>query len=324
MSEIIDNIINEKESKEDSNLRPINFDNYIGQEDIKRNVKVAIASAKKRGHQLDHILFYGPPGLGKTTIATIIANELGSNIKIVTGTSIDKPADLAMILMNIEEGDVLFIDEIHRIPKIAEEAIYSAMEDFQLNINVVDGNAMNVIKLNLPKFTLIGATTRIGMLTKPLRDRFGMTLRMNYYSIEDLCKIIKNASIKLEIGIDDESAIEIAKRSRFTPRVSLKILKRMRDFADYLDKDIIDKEVVDECLSSMKIFEYGLDENDLKYLEILNLTNKPLAIKTLASKLNESIETIEDSIEPYLIENNFIEKTAKGRIITDKGKVFFN
>ncbi len=321
MSEIINEIINEKE---DNSLRPIKFDDYIGQDDIKKNVKVAISSSKKRGHQLDHIMFYGPPGLGKTTIATIIANELGSNIKIVTGTSIDKPADLAMILMNIEEGDVLFIDEIHRIPKIAEEAIYSAMEDFQLNINVVDGNVMNVIKLNLPKFTLIGATTRIGMLTKPLRDRFGMTLRMNYYSIEDLCKIIKNASIKLEIGIDDASAIEIAKRSRFTPRVSLKILKRMRDFADYLDKDIIDKEVVDECLSSMKIFEYGLDENDLKYLEILNLTNKPLAIKTLASKLNESIETIEDSIEPYLIENNFIEKTAKGRIITDKGKVFFN
>ena len=321
MSEIINEIINEKE---DNSLRPIKFDDYIGQDDIKKNVKVAISSSKKRGHQLDHIMFYGPPGLGKTTIATIIANELGSNIKIVTGTSIDKPADLAMILMNIEEGDVLFIDEIHRIPKIAEEAIYSAMEDFQLNINVVDGNAMNVIKLNLPKFTLIGATTRIGMLTKPLRDRFGMTLRMNYYSIEDLCKIIKNASIKLEIGIDDASAIEIAKRSRFTPRVSLKILKRMRDFADYLDKDIIDKEVIDECLSSMKIFEYGLDENDLKYLEILNLTNKPLAIKTLASKLNESIETIEDSIEPYLIENNFIEKTAKGRIITDKGKVFFN
>ncbi len=321
MSEIINEIINEKE---DNSLRPIKFDDYIGQDDIKKNVKVAISSSRKRGHQLDHIMFYGPPGLGKTTIATIIANELGSNIKIVTGTSIDKPADLAMILMNIEEGDVLFIDEIHRIPKIAEEAIYSAMEDFQLNINVVDGNAINVIKLNLPKFTLIGATTRIGMLTKPLRDRFGMTLRMNYYSIEDLCKIIKNASIKLEIGIDDASAIEIAKRSRFTPRVSLKILKRMRDFADYLDKDIIDKEVVDECLSSMKIFEYGLDENDLKYLEILNLTNKPLAIKTLASKLNESIETIEDSIEPYLIENNFIEKTAKGRIITDKGKVFFN
>ena len=321
MSEIINEIINEKE---DNSLRPIKFDDYIGQDDIKKNVKVAISSSKKRGHQLDHIMFYGPPGLGKTTIATIIANELGSNIKIVTGTTIDKPADLAMILMNIEEGDVLFIDEIHRIPKIAEEAIYSAMEDFQLNINVVDGNAMNVIKLNLPKFTLIGATTRIGMLTKPLRDRFGMTLRMNYYSIEDLCKIIKNASIKLEIGIDDESAIEIAKRSRFTPRVSLKILKRMRDFADYLEKDIIDKEVVDECLSSMKIFEYGLDENDLKYLEILNLTNKPLAIKTLASKLNESIETIEDSIEPYLIENNFIEKTAKGRVITDKGKVFFN
>ena len=321
MSEIINEIINEKE---DNSLRPIKFDDYIGQDDIKKNVKVAISSSKKRGHQLDHIMFYGPPGLGKTTIATIIANELGSNIKIVTGTSIDKPADLAMILMNIEEGDVLFIVEVHRIPKIAEEAIYSAMEDFQLNINVVDGNVMNVIKLNLPKFTLIGATTRIGMLTKPLRDRFGMTLRMNYYSIEDLCKIIKNASIKLEIGIDDASAIEIAKRSRFTPRVSLKILKRMRDFADYLDKDIIDKEVVDECLSSMKIFEYGLDENDLKYLEILNLTNKPLAIKTLASKLNESIETIEDSIEPYLIENNFIEKTAKGRIITDKGKVFFN
>lgn len=321
MSEIIDEIINEKD---DNSLRPIKFENYIGQEDIKKNVKVAISSSKKRGHQLDHILFYGPPGLGKTTIATIIANELGSNIKVVTGTSIEKPADLAMILMNIEEGDVLFIDEIHRVPKIAEEAIYSAMEDYQLNINVASGNGIDTIKINLPEFTLIGATTRVGMLTKPLRDRFGMTLRMSYYTLEELSQIVSNASMKLDIKIDEKSTLEIARRSRFTPRVSLKILKRMRDFADYLDKDIIDNEVVEECLSSMNIYEYGIDENDLKYLEVLYKSGRPMAIKTLASKLNESIETIEDSIEPYLIENDFIEKTAKGRIIMEKGKVFFS
>lgn len=321
MSEILNEMINKKD---DESLRPLNFENYIGQEELKHNLKIAIKGVKKRGHQLDHLLFYGPPGLGKTTISMIIANELGSNIKIVTGTSIEKPADLSMLLMNIEEGDVLFIDEIHRIPKIAEEAIYSAMEDYELHINVNNGTTIDTIKIKLPKFTLIGATTRAGMLTKPLRDRFGMVLRMNYYTIDELSQIIINASKKLEIDITIDASKEIAKRSRFTPRVSLKILKRMRDFADYFDKDTIDLSVIDYGFKSMNIYEYGIDETDKKYLQILNNSLKPLAIKTLASKLNESIETIEETIEPYLIENNFIEKTPKGRIILEKGKSLFN
>lgn len=321
MSEIINDMINKKD---DESLRPLTFEDYIGQESIKQNVKIAINSSKKRGHQLDHILFYGPPGLGKTTISQIIANELEANIKIVTGTSIEKPSDLAMILMNIEDGDVLFIDEIHRIPKIAEEAIYSAMEDFQLHININNGTTIDVVKINLPKFTLIGATTRAGMLTKPLRDRFGMVLRMNYYTLDELSKIIINASKKLDIEITIDASKEIAKRSRLTPRVSLKILKRMRDFADYFDKDIIDLSVTNYGFKSMNIYEHGIDETDRKYLETLLTIDKPLAIKTLASKLNESIETIEESIEPYLIENNFIEKTPRGRIILEKGKNFFN
>ncbi len=321
MSEILNEMINKKD---DESLRPLNFENYIGQEELKHNLKIAIKGVKKRGHQLDHLLFYGPPGLGKTTISMIIANELGSNIKIVTGTSIEKPSDLSMLLMNIEEGDVLFIDEIHRIPKIAEEAIYSAMEDYELHINVNNGTTIDTIKIKLPKFTLIGATTRAGMLTKPLRDRFGMVLRMNYYTIDELSQIIINASKKLEIDITIDASKEIAKRSRFTPRVSLKILKRMRDFADYFDKDTIDLSVIDYGFKSMNIYEYGIDETDKKYLQILNNSLKPLAIKTLASKLNESIETIEETIEPYLIENNFIEKTPKGRIILEKGKSLFN
>lgn len=321
MSEILNEMINKKD---DESLRPLNFENYIGQEELKHNLKIAIKGVKKRGHQLDHLLFYGPPGLGKTTISMIIANELGSNIKIVTGTSIEKPSDLSMLLMNIEEGDVLFIDEIHRIPKIAEEAIYSAMEDYELHINVNNGATIDTIKIKLPKFTLIGATTRAGMLTKPLRDRFGMVLRMNYYTIDELSQIIINASKKLEIDITIDASKEIAKRSRFTPRVSLKILKRMRDFADYFDKDTIDLSVIDYGFKSMNIYEYGIDETDKKYLQILNNSLKPLAIKTLASKLNESIETIEETIEPYLIENNFIEKTPKGRIILEKGKSLFN
>lgn len=316
MSEIVDNL----NQNEENPIRPLTFNEYIGQEEIKQNLKIAIAGVKKRGHQLDHILFYGPPGLGKTTISQIIANELNVNIKIVTGTSIEKASDIAMLLMNIEEGDILFIDEIHRIPKIAEEAIYSAMEDYQLHINVKDEHSINTIKIDLPKFTLIGATTRAGMLTKPLRDRFGMTFRLKYYSILELSQIVINVSKKLDIKILEKEAKEVANRSRFTPRVAIKILKRMRDFADFHNKNIISNHILEEGFKSMGIFKEGLDEVDLDYLNLLSKEDKPLAIKTISSKLNESLETIEDSIEPYLLERGFIEKTSRGRKITDEGK----
>jgi len=317
MSDIIENL-NKKNISED--IRPILFEKYIGQKDIKKNLEIAISGVKKRGHQLDHILFYGPPGLGKTTISKIVANELNVNIKVVTGTSIEKAGDIAKILMNLEEGDVLFIDEIHRIPKIAEEAIYSAMEDFQLHLNIENEEAITTIKIDLPKFTLIGATTRAGMLTKPMRDRFGMVFRLKYYNIEELSTIIINASKTLKIKITKDASKGMAERSRYTPRIALKFLKRIRDFADYHKKDKIDIKLMEDSFKALGVFEDGLDEIDLNYLKILNNSNKVLALKTISSKLNETIETIEDSIEPYLIEKNLIEKTARGRQITDLGK----
>lgn len=307
----------ENSDKQDS-VRPISFDYYIGQTNIKDNLKIAIGAAKKRGHQLDHILFYGPPGLGKTTLSSIIAHELKSNIKIITGNSIDKAGDLAAILLGIEDGDVLFIDEIHRIPKVAEELIYSAMEDFKLHIPVGEGQQMKVVQIDLPKFTLIGATTRSGMLSKPLRDRFGMNFRLSFYNDLEISEILLNASKKLQIDLHNDASLLIASRSRKTPRIGLKILKRIRDFADSKDSEIT-LNIAKDSFDILKIYEFGLDSTDINYIKLLEEYKKPISVKTISSKISEDIQTIEESIENYLLEINLIEITSRGRILTDKG-----
>ena len=316
MSEIINEIINEKE---DNSLRPIKFDDYIGQDDIKKNVKVAISSSKKRGHQLDHIMFYGPPGLGKTTIATIIANELGSNIKIVTGTSIDKPADLAMILMNIEEGDVLFIDEIHRMPKIVEEYLYSAMEDYRIDIMIDKGPGARSVQITLNPFTLIGATTRSGLLSSPLRARFGIKCHLEYYDVIVLQKIINRSAKILNIDIDDQAAKEIACRSRGTPRIANLLLRRVRDFAQVKGNGKIDLEITKYSLDALNIDKRGLDIMDNKILTTIidKFKGGPVGLTTIATAVGEDAGTIEEVYEPFLIKEGFIKRTPRGRETTD-------
>ena len=311
----------EKVSFEESyekSLRPQNLDEYIGQEQIKKNLKVFIKAAKKRNESLDHMLFFGPPGLGKTTLANIIANEMNANIKTISAPMLEKSGDLAAILTNLEEGDILFIDEIHRLKSTIEEVLYSAMEDFRLDIVIGSGPAAQSIKIDIAKFTLIGATTRAGMLSNPLRDRFGMSFRLNFYNEEELSIIIKLASKKLNTDIENEAALEIAKRSRGTPRIALRLLKRVRDFAEVENKKIIDKEIAEFALNELGINEYGFDELDIKFLTLLADAKKPLGLSTISAALSEDENTIEEVIEPFLIANGFIEKTPKGRIATRK------
>lgn len=300
-------------------IRPDSFDTYIGQQDIIENLNISIISAKQRNTSLEHILFYGPPGLGKTTLANIIAHEMNSNIKVITGTSIEKSGDIAAIITSLEEGDILFIDEIHRIPKIVEESIYSAMEDYKLHIKIGRDTDVNTITIDLPNFTLIGATTRNGMLTKPLRDRFSFQFRLKYYTIEELSQILMSSVTKINKEMDLETSYEIARRSRSTPRIAINLLKRLRDYSDYKQSKKIE---FNDCLfyldNILKINKYGYTEEDIKYMNILKSANKPLGIKTISSLMNEDIQTIEDTIEPYLIENEIIEKTASGRIIGKK------
>lgn len=312
-------IIKDEISEQQNILRPTKMDSYIGQEHIKDSLNIAISACKKRNETLDHIIFYGPPGLGKTTISNIIANEMESNIKIINGPSIEKSGDLAMILTSLEHGDILFIDEIHRIPRQIEEILYSAMEDFYLDIIVNNNNSSEPIRINLEKFTLIGATTRIGMLTTPLRDRFGFSFRMKYYNHEEMSLILQNASKILEKKIDTKATLFISENSRGTPRVALNLLKRVRDYSDFKNNDLITKELTEECFKKIGIFEYGLDELDLKYLKVFKNSSKPIGLKTLSANLSEDIRTIEDVIEPFLIQEGFIEITTKGRILTDKG-----
>lgn len=264
------------------------------------------------------MLFFGPPGLGKTTLANIIANEMGANIKTISAPMLEKSGDLAAILTNLEEGDILFIDEIHRLKASIEEVLYSAMEDFRLDIVIGSGPAAQTIKIDVARFTLIGATTRAGMLSNPLRDRFGMSFRLNFYDIEDLSTIIKLASKKLEFEIDDDAAREIAKRSRGTPRIALRLLKRVRDFAQVENKNVIDKKIAKFALDELGINEHGFDELDIRFLKLLADAKKPLGLSTIAAALSEDEDTIEEMIEPFLIANGYIEKTPKGRIATRK------
>jgi len=302
----------------EKSLRPQNLDEYIGQEQIKKNLKVFIQAAQKRGESLDHMLFFGPPGLGKTTLANIIASEMNANIKTIAAPMLEKSGDLAAILTNLEEGDILFIDEIHRLKASIEEVLYSAMEDFRLDIVIGSGPAAQTIKIDIAKFTLIGATTRAGMLSNPLRDRFGMSFRLNFYTIDELALIISLASAKLGFEIEKEAANEIAKRSRGTPRIALRLLKRVRDFAEVEGKKTIDQNIAKYALDELGINEYGFDELDIRFLSLLAQAKKPLGLSTIAAALSEDEDTIEEVIEPFLIANGYIEKTPKGRIATRK------
>ena len=307
---------NGQEEKLESSLRPQTLNEYIGQNKVKENMKIYIEAAKKRNEQLDHCLFYGPPGLGKTTLSNIIANEMESNIKITSGPAIEKPGDLAAILTNLSQNDVLFIDEIHRLNKSVEEILYPALEDFSLDIIIGKGPTARSIRLDLPKFTLIGATTKAGSLTTPLRDRFGIVHRLDLYSTEDLTTIVMRSSNILEVKIEETAAVEIARRSRGTPRIANRILKRVRDYAAVLGDGDITLKLTKHALNQLEIDELGLDEIDRKILEtmIMQYAGRPVGIETLATSLGEEIDTIEDVYEPYLMQIGFIARTPRGRI----------
>jgi len=298
-------------------LRPDAWSEYIGQEQIKKNLGVFIEASKKRDEALDHVLFYGPPGLGKTTLALIIANEMNANIKVTAAPMIEKSGDLAAILTNLEEGDILFIDEIHRLSPAVEEILYSSMEDFRIDIIIGSGPAAQTVKIDLPRFTLIGATTRAGMLSNPLRDRFGMSFRMQFYSSQELSKIVSQASKKLEKEIILEASLEIAKRSRGTPRIALRLLRRVRDFADVADELDINHSRTKYALDELGINSHGFDEMDIRLLNLLvSAKGKAMGLSTIAASLSEDEGTVEDVLEPYLLANGYLERTAKGRKAT--------
>jgi holliday junction DNA helicase ruvB len=300
-------------------LRPATFDDYIGQSKVKQNLKVFIEAAKIRGETLDHVLFYGPPGLGKTTLANIIASEMGANIKMTAAPMIEKAGDLAAILTNLQEGDALFIDEIHRLSPAIEEILYPAMEDFRLDIIIGSGPAAQTIKIDLPKFTLIGATTKAGSISAPLRDRFGMHFRLQFYEPDELSQIVKRAAEKLKKTCDKNASFEIARRSRGTPRIALRLLKRIRDFAEVAGENAISHERAKEALNLLGVNELGFDELDIRYLRMLfEARRRPLGLSTIAAGLSEHEGTIEDIIEPYLLAHGYIERTAKGRIASAK------
>ncbi len=313
---LIPNLQDNEEEKVENTLRPRTLNEYIGQTKVKENMKVYIEAAKKRNEPLDHVLLYGPPGLGKTTLANIIATEMNSNIRITSGPAIEKPGDLAALLTNLTPNDVLFIDEIHRLNRSVEEILYPALEDYNLDIIIGKGPSARSIRLDLPKFTLVAATTRAGSLTTPLRDRFGIVSRLELYDEEQLQDIVQRSADIMNIKIDKLGSLEIAKRSRGTPRIANRLLKRVRDYASVLGDGNITRDIADISLKKLEIDELGLDNIDRKILEtiIINYAGGPVGVETLASTIGEEVETIEDVYEPYLMQKNFIGRTPRGRV----------
>ena len=309
-----------EDAKMESSLRPLHLEDYVGQEKVKRNLKVYIEAAKERGDPLDHVLFYGPPGLGKTTLAGIIANEMGVNIKVTSGPAIEKPGEMAAILNNLAEGDILFVDEIHRLNRQVEEVLYPAMEDYEIDIMIGKGATARSIRLELPRFTLVGATTRAGLLSAPLRDRFGVVNHLEFYTHDELKKIIVRSAAVLGVNIDEEGAYELARRSRGTPRLANRLLKRVRDFAQVKYDGNITKDVADYALDLLDVDKEGLDRNDRLILS--TIVNKfdggPVGIETLAASIGEDSGTLEDVYEPYLIQNGYLNRTPRGRVATRK------
>ena len=316
---IISTKIQEEDIKIESSLRPQTLNDYIGQEKIKDNLKIYIEAAKQRGESLDHVLFYGPPGLGKTTLAGIIANEMGTHVKITSGPAIGKPGEMAAILNGLQEGDILFVDEIHRLNRQVEEVLYPAMEDYAIDVMIGKGESARSIRLNLPKFTLVGATTRAGMLSAPLRDRFGVVNHMEFYTVEELKTIIMQSAKVLNVSIDEKGAYEMARRSRGTPRLANRLLKRVRDFAEVKYDGNITYDVASFALDLLEVDKMGLDMSDRTIIMTIieKFNGGPVGLDTLAASIGEDSGTIEDVYEPYLVKNGFINRTPRGRVVTD-------
>ena len=316
---VISTQVQDEDIKIEKNLRPQTLDDYIGQQKAKKNLKVYIESAKQRGESLDHVLFFGPPGLGKTTLAGLIANEMGTHMKITSGPAIGKPGEMAAILSNLQEGDILFVDEIHRLNRQVEEVLYPAMEDYVIAIMIGTGATARSIRLDLPKFTLVGATTRAGLLSAPLRDRFGVIHHLEFYTVDELKTIIIHSSEKLGVEIDEDGAYELARRSRGTPRLANRLLKRVRDFAEVKYDGRITKDVASFALDLLEVDKFGLDQNDRNILMTIieKFQGGPVGLDTLAASIGEDSGTIEDVYEPYLVQNGFVIRTPKGRMVTD-------